>query len=134
MGLDMYLHGEKYLGPDFSVSPPAIRHLEDGYRLELKTLRLGYWRKHPNLHGYIVNNFADGIDQCQRIDLSRTDIERLIEAVARDDLPHTEGFFFGASDGSETEETLRILRDALAWLRGEPDRANSRAIYYRASW
>ncbi|MCC7042820.1 MAG: hypothetical protein IT183_03095 [Acidobacteria bacterium] len=134
MGLDMYLHGEKYLGPDFSASPPAIRHFEDDYRLEIKTLRLGYWRKHPNLHGYIVNTFADGIDECQRIDLRDADIERIIEAVACDDLPHTEGFFFGVSDGSEKEETLRILRAALAWLRGEPDPGNSRSIYYQASW
>jgi hypothetical protein len=22
---------------------------------------LGYWRKHPNLHGYIINTFAEGV-------------------------------------------------------------------------
>src|ERR1700683_3641911 len=26
---------------------------EDGFRLRSKTVELGYWRKHPNLHGYI---------------------------------------------------------------------------------
>jgi hypothetical protein len=26
---------------------------------------VGYWRKHPDLHGYIVETFADGVDACQ---------------------------------------------------------------------
>jgi hypothetical protein len=56
MGLDMYLTGEKFL---------MTRNLEeDGFRLRSKTLELGYWRKHPNLHGYIVQTFADGTDEC----------------------------------------------------------------------
>lgn len=133
MGLDMYLYGEKYLGLDLNA-PQPVRHFEDGYRLETKTLRLGYWRKHPNLHGLIVKSFADGIDQCQRIDLSDTDIERIIEAVARDDLPHTVGFFFGESDGSEKQETLEILRAALDWLRADPGGSVWRSAYYQASW
>ena len=131
MGLDMYLDGDKYLALDFDN--PDNTPTEDGYRLTNRTLRLGYWRKHPNLHGYIVNTFADGIDQCQRIELSENDIEKIVDAVARDDLPHTEGFFFGASDGSEREETLRIFRDALQWLRTTESNV-FRSIYYQASW
>ena len=131
MGLDMYLDGDKYLALNFDN--PENTPTEDGYRLTNRTLRLGYWRKHPNLHGYIVNTFADGIDQCQRIDLSENDIEKIIDAVARDDLPHTQGFFFGASDGSEREETLRIFRDALQWVRTTESNV-FRSIYYQASW
>lgn len=26
---------------------------------------IGYWRKEPNLHGFIVENFADGNDDCR---------------------------------------------------------------------
>ena len=131
MGLDMYLEGDKFLAMDWEN--PENTPTEDGYRLTSRTVRLGYWRKHPNLHGYIVNNFADGVDQCQRIDLGEEDIEKIIDAVARDDLPHTEGFFFGVSDGSEREETLRIFRDALQWLRiTEPN--IFRSVHYEASW
>lgn len=130
MGLDMYLNGDKYLHAlDARDNLPH----EDGYRLESKTLRLGYWRKHPNLHGYIVNTFADGVDKCRQIDLSDDDIEKIIEAVARDDLPHTEGFFFGESDGSEKDETLRIFKAALEWLRTE-EQGVWRSVSYRASW
>ena len=131
MGLDMYLDGEKYLWTH-RRNPQDISR-EDGYEVKSRTLRLGYWRKHPNLHGYIVNTFADGVDNCQAIALEDTDIERIIEAVARDSLPHTEGFFFGISDGTEKDETLHIFTKALAWLRTKDD-TSSRTVSYRASW
>ena len=44
MGLDMYLTGEKFV--------MSLKLQEDGFRLSSKTLDLGYWRKHPNLHGF----------------------------------------------------------------------------------
>ena len=86
MGLDMYLHGEKFLLTQHEDRGKPPR--EDGYEVRSRTLRLGYWRKHPNLHGYIVQNFADE-DNCQPIDLDEAGIEEIIYAVARDDLPHT---------------------------------------------
>ncbi len=131
MGLDMYLDGEKYLWTDHLN--PENNPREDGYRVKTRTLELGYWRKHPNLHGYIVQNFADGVDNCQPIYLEDADIEKIIDAVARDNLPHTQGFFFGNSDGTEKDEDLRILKAALAWLRAD-ETGVFRSIRYRASW
>lgn len=131
MGLDMYLEGEKYLCTDWKNRRNGLR--EDGYEVRSKVLRLGYWRKHPNLHGYIVNTFAGGIDDCQAIDLGEADIEKIIDAVARDDLPHTEGFFFGVTDGTEKDEDLKIFTAALAWLR-DPEQGVFKSIRYQASW
>jgi hypothetical protein len=131
MGLDMYLTGEKYLVTDFENE--ANNLTEDGFRLTSKLVRLGYWRKHPNLHGFIVDTFANGEDNCQQIHLEAEAIERIIDAVARDELPHTEGFFFGESDGSEKSEDLRILKAALEWLR-TPEANVWRSVYYQASW
>jgi hypothetical protein len=131
MGLDMYLDGEKYFLTDWQN--PQNNAREDGYEIKTKTLRLGYWRKHPDLHGYIVNTFAGGVDNCQQIDLDEVAIVKIIDAVARDNLPHTVGFFFGATDGTEKDETLRILDAALAWIRTKEDRA-FRTVFYRASW
>lgn len=132
MGLDMYLTGEKYLLTDHEN--PDNNRVEDGFPLKGKLLRLGYWRKHPNLHGFIVNTFAEnGEDKCQEIHLDADDIQRIIEAVTRDELPHTEGFFFGESDGSEKPADLRILQAALDWLR-TPQPNVWRSIYYQASW
>jgi hypothetical protein len=130
MGLDMYLYGEKFL---WTLDNRDKHPREDGYKIRSRTLSLGYWRKHPNLHGYIVQNFAKGVDECQQIDLDETSIEKIIDAVARDDLPDTTGFFFGETDGSEREETLRIFKAALEWLRAKEDGV-FRSVFYRASW
>ena len=64
MGLDMYLTGERHL-------------LEPVGRGDLKGERykLGYWRKHPDLHGYIVETFAYGLDDCREICLFPEDID-----------------------------------------------------------
>lgn len=131
MGLDMYLTGEKYLIADFENPPGNLT--EDGFPLKGKILRLGYWRKHPNLHGFIVNTFAGGEDTCQQIYLTADHLQRIIDAVTRDELPHTEGFFFGESDGSEKSGDLLILNAALEWLRTEEPYV-WRSIYYQASW
>lgn len=95
-----------------------------------KEEEIGYWRKHPNLHGFIVNNFADGIDECQRIDLSLDDMIDIIDAVKNNDLPSTTGFFFGYSDDSRDTETLEIFRRAVELANSNPEYK----FYYQASW
>jgi hypothetical protein len=95
---------------------------------------LGYWRKHPDLHGFIVREFASGVDECQRIPLTSADIDRIVAAVKVNDLPYTTGFFFGSSDWWSDEEsvnqTLECFKRAQAWLKSDP----SNRVYYRASW
>lgn len=131
MGLDMYLCGEKYLWKDFEN--PKMNKKENGFRVKSVTLDLGYWRKHPNLHGFIVQSFAKGVDECQQIELSEEAILTIIDAVKTKKLPHTEGFFFGRSDGSEDKATIKVFEKALKWLRTK-EKNVMRSIYYRASW
>ena len=138
MGLDMYLTGKKHKFRDYDN--PANDEYEDGFRLESKGLCLGYWRKHPNLHGYIVHTFAGGKDECQEIPLNQDDLKDIIKAVENDDLPHTVGFFFGYSATPEDDwyqeqknEDLSILYGALKWLRDQKER-DWRDVVYRASW
>jgi hypothetical protein len=131
MGLDMYLYGEKYLWTNWEDKSKNVT--EDGFRLQTKILEVAYWRKHPNLHGFIIKNFADGVDECQRIELSHEDILRIIEAVKSDQLPPTSGFFFGESDGSEKDEDLKIFTSALEWMQVK-EKGISRSVVYRASW
>lgn len=145
MGLDMYLHGEKYFWTDWENS--NNNRMEDGYRINTVTLELGYWRKHPNL----------GKDNCQKIELDADAIKKIIEAVKNEALPETSGFFFGRSDGSEKEMDLKIFEGALLWLGKKqpepvelmastemgdfyevklpaPKVKDSRTVYYQASW
>lgn len=139
MGLDMYLTGEKFLtGQDTTT--------EDGYPVKERHLALGYWRKHPDLHGFIVREFANGEDDCQKIEIDQEGLRKILDAVKADALPHTEGFFFGSSGkpNSEDEEerkwyqkrkadTIEILAKALDWLQTE-EKTVWRSVSYCASW
>jgi hypothetical protein len=134
MGLDMYLVGNKSTSYKAEV-------MEDGFPVMATQLKLGYWRKHPNLHGFIVQQFADGEDNCQEIYLSKDDLLKIIQAVKDDNLPYTEGFFFGASATKDDEYyleekngTIEIFEKALAWIEASHDVSCYRDVHYRASW
>jgi hypothetical protein len=128
MGLDMYLEGRKHRWNSQS-------ELVDGFPVKSLVLEMGYWRKHPNLHGFIVREFAGGEDHCQPIDLSQDDIVKIIAAVKERRLPHTSGFFFGASreDDDEVEYDLSIFTRALLWLQNE-EKDGYNSVVYQASW
>jgi hypothetical protein len=87
MGLDMYLTGEKFF-PNFKVERPVDI---DGDQIQLLEVSLGYWRKFGPLHAYIVNTFADGVDECQRIDLEEGDLVAIAEAIMAEKLTPNEG-------------------------------------------
>ena len=133
MGLDMFLFGRKSL----CVAGRQAR-TEDGYKIDAIHIELGYWRKHPNLHGYIVEHFAGGVDKCQEIALDASAIEQIITAVMTKTLPTTEGFFFGVSNDTveQVSEDCRILRGALEWLNADKSAPDEymRSVYYQASW
>lgn len=129
MGLDMYLKGKKYIKPDYE-GKKAVQ-LEDGFPVQQRVLELGYWRKHPNLHGFIVQKFANGKDECQEIE--KEALESIINATKKGLLPETQGFFFGQSSKEHDEPTLEIIQKALKWMN-TPDDDCYRYVVYRASW
>lgn len=94
---------------------------------------LGYWRKHPNLHGFVVQTFADGVDECQDIPLTLENLETILEATEGDRLPCTTGFFFGQSYPEQKPDTIKILNEAIEWLK-ENEARPGRRVFYRASW
>ena len=135
MGLDMFLIGRKTRKVDFKKPEEERFTKEDGYDVVERRLDLGYWRKHPNLHGFIVRNFADGVDNCEPIPLGTERLHELITAVKAGALPRTEGFFFGVSDGSDEERAYDIatLQAALDWMKVD-DPEDYRDVIYQASW
>lgn len=125
MGLDMYLEGRTF---NWKTDDNIERR--DGFRVKGVTLELGYWRKHPDLHGYIVQKFAGGEDKCQQIPLNEDALRDILQAVKDRRLPHTEGFFFGQSQPEDRQRTIKILEAAIKWLEGEtpPRRREAKSI------
>ena len=91
---------------------------------------LCYWRKHPNLHGFIVQTFAAGIDECQRIYLDDAKVETILRATLEDKLPITQGFFFGVSQPKDNLDTIKQLARLVDEMRKHPDSK----FYYQSSW
>ena len=111
----------------------------DGYPVTSTRIDLGYWRKHADLHGYIVNTFADGKDECQEIELSAEDCKQIAEAVANNKLPHTEGFFFGNQEirddyASESVTHAKVWIDASKSMEDIDKDTEWRYVVYQASW
>lgn len=123
MGLDQYLTAKTYIW-----SEDRATDIKTGLKIKGLILDVHYWRKHPNLHGYIVQTFADK-DDCQPIHLTEKNIDQIIDAIENDRLPETTGFFFGESIKTQEQkaEDLKVFKKAKE-LSEEND------IYYQASW
>jgi|TARA_A100001015_G_scaffold123165_1_gene136530 hypothetical protein len=138
MGLDMYLTGNA-----LEARSEGKRPKRDGFDIIATRLDLGYWRKHRMLHGYIVQNFADGVDDCRRIELEEEDLSQIEIALLKwaDNsaaLPKTEGFFFGDDEGDEyyrkrAKEDAGMFREARRWLQKKQDDV-WKSVEYEASW
>lgn len=106
MGLDMYafMRMEKLPAQvDFNEMPADCQ--------------LHYWRKHPNLHGWMEDLYrekggsADSFN-CVAVQLTAEDLHALEDAVRTGTLSETSGFFFGESDGSERDDDLDFIAKA----------------------
>ena len=126
MGLDMYAFSTK-------AKPKSEVDFETK---NFKPEEVHYWRKHPNLHGWMENLYRDkGGDpnaafngEC--VVLTNDDLEDLEHDLKHWDLPETTGFFFGQS--SLDDETLN---DDLEFVRkARTEIENGRTVYYTSWW
>ena len=103
MGLDMYLYAEKHFtnsSDEFVAQFPQYAKERAQYEATMSgsgmhTLPnpeyggvtvskcVGYWRKANAIHGWFVNNLADGEDKCQRIRVSAEDLITLRDSCNR---------------------------------------------------
>lgn len=159
MGLDMYLYKRSYVkDSEFSKSRyNTTVKLNGKVREDIKPERVsyvieevGYWRKFNALHAYIVNRHADGIDECQEIELDTSDLEVIIEMMeiikssgydketAKRLLPPQSGFFFGSQEIDEwyqqdVDNTIEIIGQLLQEDSTLKD-VWPPHYYYQASW
>jgi hypothetical protein len=121
MGLDMY-------ALTTTETPPAPVDFEISHGE-----RLHYWRKHPDLHGWMEalyrekHGSAESFN-CVNLALTADDFDRLEADIRESRLPHTEGFFFGDSDGSELEDDLTFIEKARKAI------SDDLTVYYTSWW
>lgn len=120
---------------------------------EIKVPDYVYWRKANAIHKFFVDTCADGIDECQPIQVSidvladlvgrcetilssgPEDDELLIDPdIAEELLPTYDGFFFGSTDYDEwyidnLKETVKALKPIVDHPERYPD-----PIIYQAWW
>ena len=95
---------------------------------------LVYWRKHPDIHGWMKNLFFEKGGETESdfngdcVWLTVKDVLNLKDAIENDKLPKTSGFFFGDSDGRLKEDDLEKVDSMLDAL------SNGSLIYYISSW
>jgi len=145
MGLDMYAYvaaragqqSEFYEGAEWdpelkeSVNPTVTKPRE-----------IAYWRKHPNLHGWMEQlwhrkgqpGFEDDASHDPtfngvELELTYDDLDELERAVTHGQLPATSGFFFG-NDADEyyRESDLNFIKNARAEL------FLGLKVFYNSSW
>ena len=148
MGLDMYLRGEHYNSDRNRHGEISRSKLDNEFEISNYEVDLGYWRKHADLHGYIVNTFAEGKDNCQKIELDENDLAKIIMAIRHDKLVKDHcGFFFGNStefgyyEEKEKEYAINCFEKAKKFIRRGKELFEKdglfiqpRSVSYQASW
>jgi hypothetical protein len=136
MGLDMYAYtaaragqqNEYYEGAEWdaelkeSVNPKVTKPRE-----------LAYWRKHPNLHGWMNRLWeakgGSGDFNGDELELTAEDLDMLEHDVVNAQLPTTGGFFFGNNaDEHYRESDLEFVKNARAEL------FLGLKVFYNSSW
>ena len=124
MGLDMYAYTATKPGADYKTEQREI----------------AYWRKHPNLHGWMeqlweYKMMAEGKSINDRtfngieLELDWQDMDKLERDTNEGKLPETSGFFFGEGADEYYKQTdLEFVKRARAEL------FLGLKVFYNSSW
>tara|TARA_Y100000004_G_scaffold11791_1_gene12764 strand:- start:28 stop:399 length:372 start_codon:yes stop_codon:yes gene_type:complete len=84
---------------------------DEGYTYYEDSMELAYWRKHPNLQGWMEDLYHEkgGEEEFNCVDLELTleDLDALEESLDEEALPETAGFFFGGNADDHYAEADR---------------------------
>ena len=121
MGLDMYAFTTSQ-----DIPPTDFEEPQD-------SAELFYWRKHPNLHGWMEKLYFErgGTNKkfnCSPVRLEPVHLDALEHAVFNDELPKTTGFFFGKSRPEEKEWDFEFIRKAREAFKA------GKQVFYTSWW
>ena len=110
MGLDQFAYKTK-------VKPSKpVDFQEEVYGEDVKREEIHYWRKHPNVHGFMEEIYREKGGEhsfnCRPVELTQEDINLLAQSILDGELPETSGFFFGQSFGYEEDDDLEFCKKA----------------------
>lgn len=125
MGLDMYANSVPKGTITESVDFPQPEGFEPS--------ELHYWRKHPNLHGWMEQLYRkkggqDPHFNCNTVQLTEEDLDRLENDINDSNLPETHGFFFGESSPESKDRDLNFIKDARRAIK------DGNEVYYTSWW
>ena len=127
MGLDQYAYKRKV-------------EWANNYKTKItRDHEIMYWRKHNRLQGFMENTWREKYDyqdmfNGQELELLREDLENLEESIINNNLPKTEGFFFGNDSYDDyihfgyAEQDRKFIKEAFEALE------KGYEIVYICSW
>ena len=141
MGLDMYAYSANKAGAQSEYWDKGLYDSDTGEFTSTctKPKELAYWRKHPNLHGWMerlweekgrpgAENDREAFNGIE-LELEWHDIENLEEDIQENNLPGTTGFFFGDdADDYYKQQDLEFVKQA------KTDLFLGLKVYYNSSW
>jgi len=143
MGLDMYAYVAQKAGQQSEFYETGTFDEKAGEYVNPNVSQpreIAYWRKHPNLHGWMEqlwlrkggsNEDAEWGTNFNGVELELTaeDLDELERAVTHGQLPETTGFFFGnPADDHYRESDLQFIKNARAEL------FFGLKVFYNSSW
>jgi len=147
MGLDQYAYVAARAGQnsewwDGAELDPDTRDYRNS-KLD-KPRELAYWRKHPNLQGWMESLWKGKLHDANKdipdsdwgssfngieLELTWEDLDELEKAVKKRKLPSTQGFFFGNdADQHYYDQDLEFIKNARAEL------FLGLKVFYNSSW
>jgi hypothetical protein len=135
MGLDQYAYVAAKAGQQQEYWESYVTETEKSS--VAKPREIAYWRKHPNLHGWmeqlwrnrVTDPSADPMFNGVELELTWEDLDQLEQDVKEKRLPATTGFFFGEdSDEYYLEQDLEFIKTARA------DLFMGLKVFYNSSW
>lgn len=115
MGLDQYA---------------SSRHKDSDPELKESWKEIAYWRKHPNLQGWMEKRYREqgGKEEFNQVDVDITAevLDQLVKDL--DNLPDTQGFFYGASDPGDRDLDIDFI------LKARQALAEDHVIIYSSWW
>jgi hypothetical protein len=140
MGLDQYAYVAAKAGAyDEYYEDENYEKAEDDPTKLTKPTELAYWRKHPNLQGWMerlwleknpgADEETDYVFNGVQLELTWEDLDRLEADVKSGNLPKTKGFFFGDnSDDHYKQDDLYFIQKAKAEV------FLGLKVFYNSSW